>query len=102
MTTLPHDVTDLYLAPVALELDRRLDALTGMSLDQVVLWIAVETDREAMSPDERPVLALRALEHLLDTHGWDLRLDHRGLRLLHNGHSLVLGIPDSLRAYLDA
>jgi hypothetical protein len=102
MTIRPHDLTDLYLAPVALELDRRLERLTGKSIDEIVIWIALDTDRQPSSPEERPVLAIRALEHLLDTHGWELRFDHRGLRLSHGDHSLVLGIPDSLKAYLDA
>lgn len=102
MTTRPHDLTDLYLAPVALELDRRLERLTGKSIDEIVIWIALDTDRQASSPEERPVLAIRALQYLLDMHGWEMHLDHRGVRLSHDDHTLVLGIPDSLKAYLDA
>lgn len=101
MTTLPTDITDLYLAPVALRLDRQLAELADLTQEGIHLWIALATDHEATTLDERRILALRALRHEVDTHHWDVDLDARGLRLSHGGNALVLGIPASLRAYVD-
>ncbi len=36
----------------------------------------------------------------VDTYEWELSIDPRGIRLTHNQNALVLGIPDSFRAYL--
>jgi hypothetical protein len=33
-------------------------------------------------------------------HGWVCSWDQRGLRLTHDGHTIVLGLPPSLTAYL--
>lgn len=99
MTTKPHDVSDLFLAPVALELDRRLQRLSGRSAHELDLEIAVSTDQEP-SAGSRDSLLLEALTHLLPLHGWEVSWDHRGLRLQHSGHELVLGVPGSVRAYL--
>ena len=101
MTTRPTDFVDLYLAPVALRLDRQLDELADLSQDGIHLWIALATDREAATPDERRALALRALQHDVNTHHWDLQYDARGLRLCHGDNALVLGIPESLRVYVE-
>jgi hypothetical protein len=101
MSTLPSDLTDLYLAPVALRLDRQLAELAEMSQEAIHLWIALATDHEATTLDERRILAVRALQHDVDTHHWDLELDQRGLRLSHGDNALVLGIPESLRVYVD-
>jgi hypothetical protein len=100
MTTRPTDITDLYLAPVALRLDRQLAALSQLTEERVHVWVAVVTDREPATVDERRALTLRALRHEVDTHHWRLEHDPRGIRLSHGDHSLVLGIPESLRSYL--
>lgn len=100
MTTRPTDITDLYLAPVALRLDRQLAALAHLTEERIHVWVAVVTDREAATPEERRELTLRALRHEVDTHQWHLQHDPRGIRLSHGDHSLVLGIPESLRSYL--
>lgn len=101
MTTRPTDITDLYLAPVALRLDRQLAEVAEMTQEGIHLWIALATDHEAATLDERRILVLRALQHDVDTHHWDLEYDERGLRLCHGDHALVLGIPESLRAYVE-
>lgn len=93
MTTRPHDICDLYLAPVALKIDRELDDLAGDAAEDIVTWIAMCTDRKAHSRDERHDLARRALQHLVDTHGWDVRHDAREIRLTHQGHSPRPGNP---------
>ncbi|GAA4379794.1 hypothetical protein [Nocardioides caricicola] len=101
MTTRPTDITDLYLAPVALRIDRQLAELAPMSEDGILIWIALATDHQPGTLEERRILTLRALQHEVDTHQWELQHDPRGIRLSHGGHALVLGIPDSLRAFLD-
>ncbi|WP_243059380.1 hypothetical protein [Nocardioides sp. SR21] len=99
-TTRPTDITDLYLAPVALRIDRQLAELDHLTEEGIHVWIALTTDHEATTLDERRILALRALAHEVDTHHWDLQHDPRGVRLSHGDNSLVLGIPESLRSYL--
>ncbi|CAN5488592.1 hypothetical protein BH09ACT12_BH09ACT12_12980 [soil metagenome] len=100
MTVRPHDVSDLYLAPVVLELDQRLGAFEGMSAKEIELRVALETDRQPRERSDRPQLVLQSLTHALETHGWEIGWAHRGLLVSHDAHRLVLGIPESLRAYL--
>ena len=40
--------------------------------------------------EEAPI---RTLTHLTDTHHWEFSWDPRGLRMTHEAHTLVLGIP---------
>jgi hypothetical protein len=100
MTVRPHDVSDLYLSPLTLELDRRLRELEGLTEAEIDFRVALETDREPRVPGDRPALVLQLLAHALDTHGWQIAWASRGLRLSHDDHELVLGVPDNLRAYL--
>ncbi len=100
MSERPHDTHDLYLAPVALELDRRLDEFEGLDDEGVVLKIALTTNREARDAEHRARLTLEALTHSVDLHGWDVTLAPRGLQLAHGDHQLVLGLPASLQGYL--
>ena len=100
MTTRPTDITDLYLAPVALRLDRQLATLAHLTEERIHVWVAVVTDREPTTVDERRLLTLRALQREVDTHHWHLAHDPRGIRLSHGDNSLVLGIPAPLRSYL--
>ncbi|WP_187365875.1 hypothetical protein [Trebonia kvetii] len=39
--------------------------------------------------------------HLTETHHWTLSWDPRGLRLTHDAHTFVLGIPAVFRDYLE-
>ncbi len=100
MTTTPHDLPDLYLAPVVLELDRRLEAMTGRAVHQLDIDVALATDRQPIDAERRSALMLATLTHLLTMHGWVAGWDPRGLRLSHESHRVVLGLPASVRAYL--
>ncbi|MCW2817046.1 MAG: hypothetical protein JWN84_4501 [Nocardioides sp.] len=102
MDTKPHDVTDLYLAPIALELDRRLERLSGRTPHEIGVEVVVSTDREPRDAEERADLLLASLTHLLPMHGWDAGWTPRGVRLEHRGHALVLGVPPSVSLYLTA
>lgn len=100
MTAHPHDLSDLYLAPVALELDHRLGEFESLSEEEIEFRVAIDTDSQPRDRAERSQLMLLSLTHVLDTHGWDIGWVSRGLRVSHDEHELVLGVPDSLRAYL--
>ena len=100
MTTRPHDVTDLYLAPVLLAIDERLDQFEGLSPKEVEYQVALTTDHQPRDADDRAALLLLSVTHGLDTHGWEASWVPRGLRLSHDDRALALGLPDSLRAYL--
>ena len=100
MTTMPRDLTDLYLAPVALDLDRRLEGMTGRTPHQLDLDVAMATDQQPRDAYDRRALLLATLTHLLPTHGWHVAWHPRGLAVTHGQHLFVLGVPDSVREYL--
>lgn len=97
--TAPRDVADLYLAPVALELDAELETLKDKDEHALLLYIALETGREPLDLDERRRFLLEAVTRLVDLHGWEAGWDERGLRLTNDEHTVVLGVPDEVRAY---
>lgn len=101
MATVPRDLSDLYLAPVVLALDERIREFGALRADDLAKRIALESDRLDWSRDERETAILVALSHLIDRHGWTLDWVERGLQLSRGPHSLVLGVPPSLRDYVD-
>lgn len=101
MSLLPHDLTDLYLSPVALELNARLSDFEGRTDAEVEYLIALRADRQPQTVGDRRLLALRALTQGSDLHGWDVDWVSRGLRMRNGSHELVLGIAPGLRHYLD-
>ncbi|MBJ7357504.1 hypothetical protein [Nocardioides sp.] len=100
MTIRPRDLTDLYLSPVAIELDRRLDELSPLPVEELERRVALSTDREAYGPTARAELFMQSLSHLMPLHGWELDYEPRGVRVRHGDHSLVLGVPDCVREYV--
>lgn len=44
---------------------------------------------------------IRTITHLADTHHWEFSWDPRGLRMSHDSHTFVLGIPAVFVDYLD-
>ncbi len=96
----PHDVPDLLLPALALRLDRELEELAGLSATELRYRISLATDHDPQTSDERQRLLLRMLERSLDTHGWMLSWGERGLVLTHDDRRLVLGLPDTVRAFL--
>jgi hypothetical protein len=98
--TRPHDPTDLMLAPVALAIDDRLQELAALDpreLGRRILW---ETDLQPHSVEGARRAILEDLMYLVPTRGWELSWDDRGIRLQHRDHTLVLGIPDNLDAWI--
>ena len=100
MTDLPHDFADLYLAPVALELDARISELGTLTDEKLALQVAVESDVPDWSVDLRQDGLLRTVGHFIDLHGWSLSWDGRGIRLSHGKRSLVFGVPANFDRYV--
>jgi len=59
MTELPHDIADLYLAPVALEVDARITELATLTDEKLAVQVAIESDEPDWSVDLRKVALLR-------------------------------------------
>jgi hypothetical protein len=100
MTTRPHDVADLYLAPVALAVDARIEELGHLDEDQLEHKVAFQNDSQDNTPRLREEALIKTITSLTDCHGWELSWDPRGLRLSHEAHTFVLGIPAGFREYL--
>jgi hypothetical protein len=102
MATRPRDITDLYLAPVVLALDARIEELGQLDEDGLAYEVGLESDSPDFSREMREHALIKTLTHLLESHDWELSWDPRGLRLTHDTHTLVLGIPGVFLNYLDA
>lgn len=100
MTTRPHDITDLYLAPVVLAVDARIAELGRLDLNGLTYEVALESDSPDFTRTMREEALIRTITHMLDQHAWEFSWDERGLRLTHAAHTFVLGIPAVFRDYL--
>jgi hypothetical protein len=101
MAAVPHDITDLYLAPVVMAVGARIEELGRLDKGGLAYEVALESDSPDFTPRMRQEAMIRAITHLIDSHGWEFRWDPRGLRLTHGAHTFVLGIPAAFREYLD-
>lgn len=101
MPTIPRDYSDLFLAPVALNVEERLAELATLDRNALHRRIAVDTDREAPDRERRTEDVVSSVTRLLDMHGWEAEWDERGIRLSSGGRSLVLGVPRNVAAYVD-
>ncbi len=101
MATRPHDVTDLYLAPVVLAVDARIDKLGQLGKDGLAYEVALDSDSPDYTRRMREDGLVRTVTHLIDCHGWEFSWDPRGLRLTHDAHTFVLGIPAVFLEYLE-
>lgn len=98
----PHDAADLYLAPVTLAVDARLEELAVMSPDELATEISLTTNLDPRGALERERAVVVTATYPLDLRGWEASLSHRGIRLSHGDHSLVLGLPPNVWEYLRA
>jgi hypothetical protein len=101
MTVRPHDVNDLYLAPVALGLDQNIEELAGLSVEEVQYRVILGSDRQPRNAAQREEALLETLTRGVELHGWHVSRHPRGISMAHDSYGLVLGIPDSLVAYLN-
>ena len=97
----PHDITDLYLAPVLLAVDARIEELGRLGKGALAYEVALESDSPGFTRRIREEALIRAVTHLTDCHGWEFSWDPRGLRLTHDAHTFVLGIPAGFHDYLE-
>ena len=100
MATRPHDITDLYLAPVALAVDARIEELGHLDMERLAYEVALESDSPDFTRVMREEALLRTVTHLIDTHDWEFSWDPRGIRMTHDAHTLVLGLPAILLDYV--
>jgi hypothetical protein len=100
MAAIPHDIADLYLAPVLLGIDARIEEYSRLDADELAFQIALEGDRADWTLEFREAGLLQAVSRFVETHDWELSMDSRGIRLTHGEHTVVLGIPDTFEAYL--
>ncbi len=100
MAERPHDVTDLYLAPVLLAVDARIGELGKLDKDALRYEVALESDRPDFDRHMREQALITTVTYLIDTHHWVFSWDPRGLRMTHGAHSFVLGIPEVFRDFL--
>jgi len=100
MAARPHDLTDLYLAPVVLAVDARIEELGQLDKDRLTYEVALESDSPDFTRKLREEALIRTITHLIDTHDWQFSWDPRGLRLTHETHTFVLGIPAVFLEYL--
>lgn len=100
MPNLPHDVSDLYLAPVVLAIDAKLDDLATLEPRALAQRVAIESNLPDWSREDRERALLESVQHFIDCRGWTVAWDARGLRLRHAEHTLVLGVPANAVAYL--
>jgi len=101
MAIRPHDVVDLYLAPVALAVDARIEELSHLDKDQLEHKVAFQSDSQDYTPQLRGEALITTITSMIECHGWQLSWDPRGLRLTHEEHTFVLGIPAGFRGYMD-
>ena len=100
MTTRPHDVTDLYLAPVVLAVDARIEELGQLDADQLAHKVAFQSDSQDYTPQLREEALIETITAMIECHGWKLSWDPRGLRLTHEAHTFVLGVPAGFGEYI--
>ncbi len=100
MATRPHDITDLYLAPLVLAVDARITELGRLDRNELAYEIALESDAPDFTRAMREEALIRTITHLTDRHAWEFSWDERGLRLTHGPRTLVLGVPAVFRDYL--
>jgi hypothetical protein len=101
MADRPHDIPDLYLAPVALAVDARIEELGHLDKDGLAYEVALESDSPDYTRRIREDALIRTITHLIDPHDWEFSWDPRGLRLTHDAHTFVLGLPPVFGEYLE-
>ena len=100
MNDRPHDATDLYLAPVVLAVDARIEELGRLDREELAYQVALEGDLPEFTRELREDGLIRAISRAAGTHHWALSWDPRGLRLTHDTHTCVLGVPAVFLDYL--
>ncbi|WP_136707226.1 hypothetical protein [Agromyces sp. H66] len=93
-------MTDLYLAPVVLGVEGRLEELGALSSDDLGFQVILETNIEPRDTAERRKALIETIRRRVELHGWEVSLHERGVAVSHDDHTIVLGLPDNVREYL--
>lgn len=101
MAVVPRDISDLYLAPLTLTLDARIEDLSRLALDELYKRVALVSDRPDWSRELREEALLRTLTQAIETHDWTLSWHARGVEVHHGDRRVVLGVPETFTDYLD-
>lgn len=96
----PRDPTDLVLAPVALQVDAKIQELSGLTREELAYHLALEVDRNPRTEEQRARDIVDAVVHLVDMSGWSAAWDPRGVRLTHGRHTMVLGVGAEVAQYV--
>jgi len=104
--THPKSATDLFLAPVAVEIDRNLQRLRDLSPAEIATELDLELDRpesRSAGRQERKARVLQAALRNAHLHDWDGTISDDGARLHLEGGSvsLDLGLSASIMRYVD-
>lgn len=102
MRELPHDIDDLRLAPLVLQLEDRLTELGALGREELPYRVALDSDLPDWDEGRRRDAVLVSVGRGLDLGGWELSWDPRGLRMSHGVHQVVLGLPASVTDYLSS
>lgn len=100
MYDLPHDLEDLRMGPILLQLDDRLSELGCLDVDELRFRVALDTDLPDWDEERRHAALLVTMSRGIDLGDWQLSWDERGLRLGHGIHQVVLGVPTSVIDYV--
>jgi len=96
----PRDSTDLHLAPVALQVDAKIQELSGKTREELAYHLASEIDRNPRTEEQRAKDIVDAVTHLVAMSGWTAAWDSRGVRLSNGRHSLVIGVGAEVAQYI--
>lgn len=100
MYQIPHDSSDLMLAPVVLAINERLERLSKLSLPELATEVALVGNVPDWTHGLREDGLVATVKEGIECHGWELSWETRGLCLAHGTRSIVLGVPANLSAYL--
>src|SRR6185312_9181622 len=101
MTSVPHGVADLYMAPVVIAIDARIEQLGKLDLAQLEERVALDSNRPDWSREDRVRGLLESIRYLIECHRWLLSWDDRGVRLTHGDYGIVLGVPETFYEYVE-
>ena len=83
-----------------LAVDAKIEELGTLDEDGLAYEVALESNSLDTTRQMREKALIRTITHLTETHHWELSWDPRGLRMTHEGHTFVLGIPPVFHDYL--
>lgn len=101
MIVLPHDTSDLMLAPMLLDLEANIERLSTMPLPDLVLEVALLSNIPDWSRANREEGLTRTVCSPVDCRDWEFSWVPRGLCVAHRDRRVVLGVPTQFADYID-